>query len=109
MRLFDILPERRVATIEKRLDSIERSGGGIRSTHEGVPAAYRGERLEREFHIEDSARTLQGRASHSVSDADTLITCRPWPECPIRFIDLPQAVSLINRSAANNKLYIFPR
>ena len=103
---IDLLPERRVATIENAwIPSSEVAPG------EEVPVKvflrpYRGERIERRFKLRIPAGLAQGEHRILLSDADTLNRMQSAAGLMNRFIDLPQTVSLINQERGNNKLYV---
>jgi hypothetical protein len=102
----DVLPERRVATIEN---------AWIASTdvHPGdsVPVKvflrpYRGERLERDFTIKVPAGVAKGDHRIMLSDADSVNRMQNLAGISNRYLDLPETVSLINQERSNNKLYV---
>src|SRR5882724_11728573 len=102
----DLLPERRVATIENAwVPSNEVRPG------EDVPVKvflrpYRGERIEREFQIHVPAGLAKGDHRILLSDAETANRMQNMAGSANRYIDLPQTVSLINQERSNNKLYV---
>jgi hypothetical protein len=102
----DVLPERRVATIEN---------AWIASTdvHPGdaVPVKvflrpYRGDRLERDFTIKIPAGVAKGDHRIMLSDADSVNRMQNLAGISNRYLDLPETVSLINQERSNNKLYV---
>jgi len=102
----DLLPERRVASIE----SAWLAGNEVRAGEE-VPVKvflrpYRGERIERDFIVRVPAGFPKGDHRILLSDADTMNRMQSMAGFMNRYIDLPQAVSLINQERSNNKLYI---
>lgn len=102
----DLLPERRVASIENAwIGSTEVRPG------DDVPVKvflrpYRGERIEREFQIHVPAGLAKGDHRILLSDADTANRMQTMAGMMNRHIDLPQAVSLINQERSNSKLYV---
>ena len=104
--VIDLLPERRVATIEQ----------AWLATNEAVPGAdlpvkvflrpYRGERLMREFRVRIPAGLPAGEHRILLSDADTLNRMQSAAGFANRFLDLPQMVSLLNQERTNNKMYV---
>src|SRR5689334_9751311 len=102
----DLLPERRVATIENAwiANSDVRPGDDVPVKVFLRP--YRGDRLEREFkvHVPDGL----GKGDHRIllSDADTLNHMQSLAGYMNRYMDLSETVSLINQERSNNKLYI---
>jgi hypothetical protein len=102
----DLLPQRRIATIESAwAENSEVEAGGE------VPVRvflrpYRGQRLEREFRVKVPAGIPNGRHRILLSDAATLNRMQTAAGRMNRFIDLQQTISLINQERANNKLYV---
>lgn len=102
----DLLPERRVASIENAwvADSTVRPG-------EEVPVKvflrpYRGTRIERDFNVRIPAGLAKGDHRILLSDADTLNRMQSMASAMNRYMDVPQTVSLINQERSNNKLYV---
>jgi hypothetical protein len=102
----DLLPERRVATIE---------GAWVANTEvqagEEVPVKvsvrpYRGEAMQREVKVKIPAGLGKGDHRIVLSDADTLNRMQSAAGFMNRFIDQPQTVSLLNQERSNNRLYI---
>ncbi|MGA2329113.1 MAG: hypothetical protein ABSH05_22845 [Bryobacteraceae bacterium] len=103
---IDLLPERRVASIENAwIPSSEVAPG------EEVPVKvflrpYRGPRIERRFNLRIPAGLARGEHRILLSDGDTLNRIESAAGFMNRFIDLPQIVSLINQERGNDKLYV---
>jgi hypothetical protein len=102
----DLLPERRIATIENAwvANSDVRPG-------DDVPAKvflrpYRGDRIEHEFTVHVPEGLSKGEHRILLSDADTLNHMQSMAGYLNRYMDLPETVSLINQERSNNKLYI---
>jgi hypothetical protein len=102
----DLLPERRVATIENAwiADSDVRPG-------EDVPVKvflrpYRGDRIERNLTVHVREGLSKGEHRILLSDADTLNHMQSMAGYLNRYMDLSETVSLINQERSNNKLYI---
>ena len=102
----DLLPERRVATIESAWIPASEVEPGQELTIRAFLRPYRGPRLEREFKLRIPAGLARGEHRILLSDADTLNRIESSAGFMNRFIDLPQAVSLINRERSNNCLYV---
>jgi hypothetical protein len=102
----DLLPERRVASIENAwVPNAEVRPG------EEVPVKvflrpYRGERIEKEFTVRIPSGISAGDHRILLSDADTLNRMQTMAGYLNRYMDLPQTVSLINQERSNNKLYV---
>jgi len=102
----DLLPERRLASIE----SAWVSSNDVHPSDE-VPVKvflrpYRGERIERQFTIKLPPGIAKGEHRVLVSDAETLNRVQNVLEAGNRFIDIPQTVSLLNQERSNDRLYI---
>ncbi len=102
----DLLPERRVATIEHAWIPVSEVEPGEEVPVRVFLRPYRGPRLEREFRLRIPAGLSRGEHRILLSDAETLNRIESAAGFMNRFIDLPQAVSLINRERSNNKLYV---
>ncbi|HVX67292.1 MAG TPA: hypothetical protein VHA11_11850 [Bryobacteraceae bacterium] len=102
----DLLPDRRIATIENAwIPKSEVEPG------ETVPVKvflrpYRGPRIEREFLLKIPATLPKGEQQLLLSDADTMNRMQSSAAYMNRYIDVPQIVSLINQERSNDKLYV---
>ncbi len=102
----DLLPDRRVASIETAwIPKSEVEPGEI------VPVKvflrpYRGPRIEREFPLRIPATLPKGEHQILLSDADTMNRIQSSAGYMNRYIDVPQIVSLINQERSNDKLYV---
>ncbi|MBI2680683.1 MAG: hypothetical protein HYX25_06715 [Candidatus Solibacter usitatus] len=102
----DLLPERRVATIENAWAATSEARAG-----EDVPVRvflrpYRGDRIEREIKVHIPAGVARGEHRVLLGDADTLNRVQSIAGSLSRSIDVPQTVSLINQERSNNRLYV---
>lgn len=102
----DLLPQRRVATIENAWVSATEVEAGDDVSVKVLLRPYRGERLEREFKVKIPAGLPKGDHRILLSDADVLNRMQSAAGRMNRFIDLQQTISLINQERANNKLYV---
>jgi hypothetical protein len=102
----DLLPERRVATIENAWvpDSEVRPGQDVPVTVFLRP--YRGEPIQRQFNIKVPAGLAKGDHRIVLSDAETVNRMQNMAGMMNRFLDLPETVSLLNQERTNNKLYV---
>jgi len=102
----DLLPERRVATIENAwiADSEVRAGDDV--PVKVLLRPYRGDRIQREFNVHIPAGLGKGDHRILLSDADTLNRMQSMAGYMNRYMDVPETVSLINQERSNNKLYI---
>jgi hypothetical protein len=103
---IDLLPERRIATIENAWVAKSEVEAGAEVPVKVFLRPYRGERIERDFTVKLPAGLSKGDHRILLSDADTLNRMQSAAGMMNRFIDLPQMVSLINQERSNNKLYV---
>ena len=103
---IDLLPERRVATIENAwAEQTEVRPGSV------IPIKvflrpYRGERIERSFEIRVPDGLPHGDYRVLLSDADTLNRMQAAAGYVNRYMDISQTVSLLNQERSNDKLYV---
>ncbi len=102
----DLLPERRIAAIEQAWVAASEVEAGQEVPVKVFLRPYRGERLERRFSVKLPQGLGKGDYRILLSDADTLNRMQSAAGMMNRFIDLPEAVSLINQERSNNKLYV---
>jgi len=102
----DLLPERRIATIENAWtpDTDVRAGDDIPVKVFLRP--WRGERLERSFTLKLPAGISKGEHRILLSDAQTANGIQALGFASNRYIEVPQLVSLLNQERGNNKLYV---
>ncbi len=103
---IDILPERRVATIENAWIPMSEVDAGSQVPLKVFLRPYRGERIEREFLLKIPASLAKGEHRILLSDASTLNRMQSGATMSDRFLDIPQTISLINQERSNNKLYV---
>ncbi len=103
---LDLLPERRVATIENAWIASSELEAGQEVTGKVLLRPYRGPRQERAFQVRLPAGLPKGQHRILLSDADTLNRMQSAAGRMNRFIDLNQAISLINQERSNNQLYV---
>ncbi len=104
--VIDLLPERRVATIENAWVPNSEVDAGSELPIKVFLRPYRGERIERDFTIKLPAGLSKGEHRILLSDADTLNRMQSTAGLVDRFLDIPQTVSLLNQERSNNQLYI---
>ena len=103
---LDLLPERRVAAIETGwVTNTEVQAGDDLPVKVSV-RPYRGEPIQREVIVKIPAGLAKGDHRILLSDADTLNRMQNAAGFMNRFIDVPQAVSLLNQERTNNRLYV---
>jgi len=101
-----LLPERRVAAIESAWLGVSEAEPGQEVLVKVFLRPYRGPRLTRDFTLRLPPGLAKGEHRILLSDADTLNRMQSTAGFMNRFIDLAQAVSLINQERSNDKLYI---
>ncbi|MEJ7607352.1 MAG: SpoIVB peptidase S55 domain-containing protein [Bryobacteraceae bacterium] len=104
--VIDLLPERRVATIESAFLGSNEVQAGTSVPVKVYLRPYRGDRIEREVQVKIPAGLPKGEHRILLSDADSLNRTQSFAGSANRFIDLPEAVSLINQERSNNRLYV---
>jgi hypothetical protein len=102
---IDLLPDRRIATIENAWVPNAEVEAGSTVPVKVFLRPYRGDRIEREFNLKIPSGLAKGEHRILLSDADTLNHMQSLANAN-RFIDIPQQVSLLNQERTNNKLYI---
>jgi hypothetical protein len=102
----DLLPERRVASIENAWVATPEVRAGDSVPVKVFLRPYRGESIERDFQIKIPVGLAKGEHRIVLSDADTLNRMQSMAGMMNHYIDLSQTVSLINQERSNNKLYV---
>jgi hypothetical protein len=102
----DLLPERRVASIENAWLATPEARPGDDVALKVFLRPYRGESIERDFTLKIPAGLAKGEHKIMLSDADTINRIQTVAGMVNHYIDLPQTVSLINQERSNNKLYV---
>ncbi len=103
---LDLLPERRVATIESAWVATQDVRAGDEVPVKISLRPYRGEAIQREVKVRIPAGLGKGDHRILLSDADTLNRMQSAAGFMNRFIDQPQTVSLLNQERSNNRLYV---
>jgi hypothetical protein len=102
----DLLPERRVATIETAWVANTDVVAGEEVPVKVFLHPYRGEPIERDFTVKIPEGLDKGDHRILLSDADTVNRMQSIAGMANRFMDMPQTVSLINQERSNNRLYV---
>lgn len=102
---IDLLPRRRIATIERGWIARNEVSPGEEIPVKVFLRPYRGERVEKNFTLRVPATLPKGEHRILLSDADTLNRMSLTAGMMNRYLELPQTVALINQERANNKLY----
>jgi len=103
---LDLLPERRVAVIETGWVANTEVQAGDLLKVKVLLRPYRGEPMQREVTVKIPAGLAKGEHRILLSDADTLNRMQNAAGFMNRFIDVPQAISLLNQERTNNRLYV---
>jgi hypothetical protein len=102
----DLLPERRIATIENAWTPNENVRPGDELPVKVFLRPYRGERIERDFTLKLPPGIAKGEHRILLSDADVANRTQTLAAATNRYMDVPQLVSLLNQERSNNKLYV---
>jgi len=102
----DLLPQRRIASIENAWVPSTEVEPGTEVPVKVYLRPYRGERIEREVRVKIPAGIPKGDHKILLSDAETLNRMQTVAGATNHFMDLPATVSLINQERSNNRLYV---
>ena len=103
---IDLLPERRLATIETAWAEANEVAPGGELPIKVFLQPYRGARMERRIVVRIPAGFPEGAHRVLLSDAETLNRMQSAMGMLNNFMDVPKTVSLINQERSNNKLYV---
>jgi hypothetical protein len=103
---IDLLPDRRVATIENAWTADSEFEAGSTVPVRVFLRPYRGERVQRDINVKLPAGLPKGEHHIVLADADTMNRMQSAVSFTNRFIDIPQTVSLINQERSNNNVYV---
>jgi hypothetical protein len=103
---IDLLPQRRVATLEQAWLATPEVEAGSEVAVKVYLRPFRGERIEREVKVKIPAGMPKGDHRILLSDSDTLNRMQGVAANANRFMDLPETVSLLNQERTNNRLYV---
>ena len=104
--VVDLLPARRVATIEKVWTPSTEVEAGTEIPVKVYLRPYRGERIERSLTVKIPAGMPKGEHRLLFSDADTLDRSQDGAAKNNKNMDIPSTVSLLNQERDNNRLYV---
>jgi len=102
----DLLPERRVATIENAWTPSTEVEAGTEIPVKVFLRPYRGERIEKDVTVKIPAGMPKGDHRIVFSDAETMNRMQHAAAAGNRYMDIPQTVSLLNQEYGNNELYV---
>ncbi len=104
--VVDLLPERRVATIENAWTPSSEVEAGSDIPVKIFLRPYRGERIERSVTVKIPVGMPKGEHRIMFSDADTINRLQRAAALGNRYMDIPETVSLLNQERGNNQLYV---
>jgi hypothetical protein len=104
--VVDLLPARRVATIETVWTPTTEVEAGTEIPVKVYLRPYRGERIERSLTVKIPAGMPKGEHRLLFSDADTLDRSQDGAAKNNKNMDIPSTVSLLNQERDNNRLYV---
>ena len=104
--VVDLLPARRVATIETVWTPTTDVEAGAEIPVKVYLRPYRGERIERSLTVKIPAGMPKGEHRLLFSDADTLDRSLDGAAKNNKNMDIPSTVSLLNQQRDNNRLYV---
>jgi len=102
----DLLPERRVATIENAWTPSTEVEAGTEIPVKVFLRPYRGERLEKSMTVKIPAGMPKGDHRILFSDAETMNRMQHAAAAGNRYMDIPETVSLLNQERGNNALFV---
>src|SRR5450432_1196021 len=102
----DLIPDRRVATIENAWAANSEVQAGDEVPVKVFLRPYRGEPIQRDFKVKLPDGLAKGDHRIVLSDADTVNRLQNMAGFVNRYMNLPETVSLINQERTNNKLYV---
>jgi hypothetical protein len=103
---IDLLPDRRVATIENAWTPSAEVEAGSEIPVKIFLRPYRGERIEKDVTVKIPAGMPKGDHRILFSDADTMNRMQHAAAAGNRYMDIPETVSLLNQEHGNNQLYV---
>jgi len=104
--VVDLLPARRVATIETAWTPTTEVAAGAEIPVKVYLRPYRGERIERSLTVKIPAGMPKGEHRLLFSDANTLDRSQDGAVKNDKNMDIPSTVSLLNQERDNNRLYV---
>jgi len=102
----DLLPERRIASIENAWLATSEARPGGEVAVKVFLRPYRGEEIARNFTLKIPEGLAKGDHKIVLSDADTINRMQTVAGLASHYMDVSQTVSLINQERSNNRLYV---
>ncbi|GAB4362922.1 MAG: hypothetical protein OHK0021_06920 [Bryobacter sp.] len=103
---IDLIPERRVAAIESAWMEKTTLDPGEEVKLKIFVQPWRGERIARELTVKIPSSLPKGQHRIVLTDADTLNRIPQIASSLNRFLELPEAVNVINQERSNSRLYV---
>jgi hypothetical protein len=103
---IDLLPDRRVATIDAAWTPSTEVEAGSEIPVKVFLRPFRGERLERSLTVKIPAGMPKGDHRILFSDAETLNRIQNAAAAGDRFMNIPETVALLNQERVNNRVYV---
>ncbi len=102
----DMIPERRLLTLESAWISASEVSPGDEVTVKAFLRPFRGPRVERELKIRIPDGLPKGEHRITLADGDALNRLQTFFVTQNRFLDLNGALSLLNQERRNNQLFV---
>jgi hypothetical protein len=103
---IDLLPERRVAVIERVWVERTKVSHGDEIAGKVFLRPYRGERIEKAFKVKIPVGAPKGELRLELSDANTVNRGAAMAGARNQLMTVPETVSLLNQEQSNNQLFI---
>lgn len=103
---IDLLPERRVAVIERVWVERTKVSPGDEIAGKVFLRPYRGERIEKAFNVKIPVGAPKGELRLELSDANTVNRGAAMAGARNQLMTVPETVSLLNQEQSNNQLFI---
>lgn len=103
---IDLLPERRVAVIERVWVERTKVSAGDEIAGKVFLRPYRGERIEKAFKVKIPLGAPKGTLRLELSDANTVNRGAAMAGARNELMTVPETVSLLNKEHSNNQLFI---
>jgi hypothetical protein len=102
----DLLPERRLATVESAWTPSTEVEAGSEIPVKVYLRPYRGDLIEKSFNVKIPSGMPKGDHRILLCDADTMNRLPHAAAAGNRYMDIPETISLINQERNNNQLFV---
>ncbi len=102
----DLLPERRLATVESAWTPSAEVEAGSEIPVKVYLRPYRGDLIEKSFNVKIPSGMPKGDHRILLCDADTMNRLPHAAAAGNRYMDIPETISLINQERNNNQLFV---